>query len=508
MNATETGFNNLIAEGVDSSDKQDQIMQDSLIRHFILYTCTLLLAFSFPSSAQTVTDRKLEDAVSTLRNSNLASLPEEQRAVKGEQLDEAWQFLRGSGNVGLERLKQEIQKIESKKEKDDFFMLSASALLWQIGKSAESKNIARIWNSTPLSAHYNYVFYTAMEAAQTQEATVLPMLKAVLKDDKGGVVFPMHAMSVGWPLSHEFVWGTYGPAGLLVLAEILETSKDEVEIRSAMVLVARAQYLPSLPRIRQLASSEKENVRRYAIQSLGIFGHPDDYDFLVSGLRSTDTKELWSYVFALYEFDDLRSVPLLIPVLEKNDDALSVETFVTLLHLLTPESLAAASRYADKGTNTEMKEFFQRELSFIKHLLPADFEKRPASEQAKLVATVRNKGLEFSPDDPPFTNKQLLEAAKIWKEKGAVYESGYDPGHDSVRGMDTTISMRSNTPRMLIFAAKPENIDLLLETKASFYKRLSDECLYEVRDFDKAIKYIARSRYRKGIGITERAELR
>ena len=49
------------------------------------------------------------------------------------------------------------------------------------------------------------------------------------------------------------------------------------------------------------------------------------------------------------------------------------------------------------------------------------------------------------------------------------------------------------------------DIDLLLEAKASFYGRLSDECLYDVRRIDNVVKRLRRSRYRKESGITERA---
>jgi hypothetical protein len=300
----------------------------------------------------------------------------------------------------------------------------------------------------------------------------------------------MHSMSVPWPLSHEFIWGSYGPKGLPILAEILERSNDEVELKSAMVLLARAQYLPALSRIRQLASTSREQVRRYAIQSLGMFGHPSDYEYLVAGLRSTDTKELWSYVFALYEFDDLRPVPLLIPLLDRNDEALSVETFVTLLHLLTPESYVAAKNYLSKVTNRELKEFLQRKLTILEQDLGADFASKTVSQKAKVIAAIRNADLLSDGNDLPFKRQELFKALQIWKEKGRIYDSGYKWIGEG----------------RLISAAKPEDLDLLLSTKASFYRRLSDECLYEVRDFDRAIKYIGRSRYRKGIGVTEKAE--
>ncbi len=42
-----------------------------------------------------------------------------------------------------------------------------------------------------------------------------------------------------------------------------------------------------------------------------------------------------------------------------------------------------------------------------------------------------------------------------------------------------------------------EDIDLLLAARASFYGRLSDECLYDVRRIDDVVKRLGRSRYKK-----------
>jgi len=326
----------------------------------------LVCLFIFPHGllCQTATDQKLEDAVASLRKVSREGLSEEQKEARAKQIGDSWKYLISSGTKGASRLKQEIEKVNASNERDDFFKLSATVVLWNIGKANEADYVASVWSSTPVSAQYTYVFLTAFEAAQTQDPRVLPLLRATLKDDKGSMYVGLHAMNIAWPLSHEFIWGAYGPKGLPVLSEILEKSSDVVEIRSAIVLLTRAQYLPALPRIRQLASSENEHVRRQAIQSLGIFGHPADYDRLITGLNSNDTKELFSYAFALYEFDDERAVRHLIPLLEKNDDELRVEVSLALLRLLTPESLAAVKGFVSKTTNAEMKNSLSRRITF------------------------------------------------------------------------------------------------------------------------------------------------
>lgn len=451
-----------------------------------------LLSFFLGNVAQTSANQKLEDAIASLRNISIDKLSDEQKEAKAKQIDDAWKYLISIGPKAVLRLKQEIEKVNTAKEKDDFFKLNATVVLWNIGKADEADYIAKVWNTTPTSTQYTYVFLTAFGAAKTQDPKVLPMLREILRDDKGSMYVGLHAMNVAWPLSHEFIWGSYGPAGLPVLMEILERSNDEVELRSAMDLLARAQYLPALPRIRQLAVSEKDEVRRKAVRSLGVFGHPNDYDRLIAGLNSNDTKELFSYAFALYEFEDERAVKHLIPLLEKNDDQLQAEVSLALLHLLTPESFAAVKGFVAKATNAEVKKFLNRSITLREDKLPKDFAIKLRDEQAVVLSQIKNADLISSPTDQVFTNQRLLQALQIWKEKGRIYGSGFDWVGEGP----------------IIAAAKPENIDLLLSTKAAFYRRLSDECLYEVRDLDRTIRYIGRSRYRKGIGVTEKAELK
>lgn len=192
---------------------------------------------SIAVSSQKSSDKKLDEAIAALRHIKQEQFDDDAKERKAKEIDAAWEVVKSFGQTGISRLKQEVQTIDAGKEKDDFFKLNASALLWQIGRLSEAESVAKIWNSSALAAQYNYVFYTAMDAASTRDAKALPMLKALLKDEKGEVYFHTHSMNVKFPLTHEFVWGFYGTKGLPVLDEVLQSSTDAVEIQSAISLL-------------------------------------------------------------------------------------------------------------------------------------------------------------------------------------------------------------------------------------------------------------------------------
>jgi HEAT repeat protein len=271
-----------------------------------------------------------------------------------------------------------------------------------------------------------------------------------------------------------------------VLAKILDTSQDPVELASAILLLTNAQYLAALPRIREIAANGKGEARLVAIQSLGVFGHPQDYDFLISGLRSNDPEVVWRHVFALYEFGDLRAVPLLVPLLERKDAKLEMETLMALTYLLTPESAEVLRKYSQ--TRSERAEFinsFFDEIGFKWE----DYMKMSAPEKERSVTELRNKRedlkYKLQMGEKGYTHEAFLRAAAEWKRE-----------HRMARVQISEI----------LSGATAKDIELLLEVKATLYTRLSDEAMYEVKRIDEAVKYLGRSRYRKVVGITEKVE--
>jgi hypothetical protein len=444
----------------------------------------------------------LEKAIAAMRGIDRATIPEAEQDAKSKALDEAWQALIGAGPAGAERLKEELRRLDAAKERDDFFKLGAAAVLWQIGNLSEAETIVRVWASgINLDANYNYVFFTALEAARTQDPRVLPMLTLCLADKTGSVFVPQHAMTFSWPLTAEFLWGAFGPAGLPTLERILRTAKDPVTLESAVRLLARAQYLAALPRIRELAHEGPADVRRAAVRSLGEFGHPQDYEFLVGGLSSADPLDAAAFAYAVYEYEDLRAVPHLVPLLETPDDALRNEAVACLAHLVTPEGLAAlrkrsaAPADAPEGVK-ETASACQRNVDGALERMGLTWEAyaaKPAEEQAALLADLRGRMDEAfvpRPDDRKLTHDDLVKAAAEWKANHRITGGTYEWVEE----------------RHVLAAATPADIDLLVDVKAALYVRLSDECLYETRMLDGLISRLGRSRYRRAAGVTDKVE--
>lgn len=467
-----------------------------------LWQMMLLLALLFfPSpprqlQAQSAPASKLEKAIAELRHIVPDKLTEAEQEAKSKAIAAAWNVIKAEGPSGLARLKQELQQVSNTNERDDFFKLNASALLWEIAKLNEAAKIAEVWNTTPLNVSYNYAFYPAMEAARTQDERALPMLVAILRDKDGQTFFPQHAMRVPWPLTHEFVWGAFGAKGLPVLEGILETSQNQVELQSASRLLGRAQSLKSLPRIREIAKSGTGEAKHWAIMALGIFGHPQDFDFLLSGLQSTNPVEVWPHVFALYEFEDLRAVPHLLPLLKSTEGVLRFEAISALRHLLTPAAMEALQAHSETTKDEREKERIKRHLSRLfedgKTTWQSYLRKSPAQKEAFVAAFRQGFEDEYSlkKGERAMPRAEFLSKAAMWKEKGRLENA--DRGEVGVRH--------------LLAATTANDIELLLDVKAKLYLRLSDECLYETQRIDRAVQHLGRSRYRKVTGITDKVE--
>jgi len=461
----------------------------------VVAAALILGAGGLRAAAQEADSAALDKAVAALRNIDPAAMSDEQKQAKAEAVSEAWQVLLGAGKAGAARLKTEIQALDQAKETDAFFRLGAASLLWQIGSLDEAPTIAAQWRAAPQTVNYNYVFFVAFEAAKTQDKRALDMLKACLNEDKGSVFIPDHFLTIDWPLGPQCLWGAFGPKGIPVLLDVLKTSDKPVELKTAAILLTRAQATEALPILRaKLLKHADAEVRRIAVRCLGLFGHPDDFDVLVAGLKSQDPQDVWHHLFALYEYEDLRAVPHVAPLLESADENVRSEAFAVLTHLKTPAGLEAIRRHGDKATSDQEK---QAAKEFVGEVLAGagitwdQYEAKSAAERDAVMAAARARDSEryaAKADDRKLTREDLAKAAKGWKDAHRITGGEFEWVED----------------RHIVAVATPDDLDLLREVEGALYWRLSDECLYEVQIINNLIRRIGRSRYRAEPGLAEK----
>jgi HEAT repeat protein len=481
-----------------------------------------VLLLVVPVAAQDKPDKKLEQAIAVLRRVDMGKLSEQQQKAKANEIDAAWGVIKAAGKMGVARLKEEIRLVDQNKEKDDYFKLNASALLWNISQFDEVDAIAAIWKSTPLNAQYKYVFNTAYAAAKTQDRRALPLLLACLKDNHGRFEFPPNTMTQ-WLGALEILWGAFGPQGVPDLMRVLETSTDSAELESAIFLLIWTHELKALPRVREIAARAPREARLEAIRYLGFYGHPQDYDFLIAGLRSADPEEVYIHFYALYEYEDLRAVPSLIPHLIMDNEFFRREVIATLTHLLTPASLDALRNFCDEASRNTRPDSQQRgECSMIDSKLKdvkidlADYAKKLPEEKAEMIAAARKSADEWyqlRKDDKKLTHDQLIEAAQEWKRNGRIFGAKplvFTEVPKKDKKDDTFIAGFNKydwvEERHILSAATAGDIPLLLEVKAALCARLSEETFFEIRRLNEVIERLGRSRYRKVIGVTEKVE--
>jgi len=433
---------------------------------------------SAPSATSSPVPDKLSQAIAAMRNINRSSMSEKQLQARAVQLSDAWRILIQAGPSGTKALLAELDALDKAGQKDDYFRLGAAALLWQIVKTDHAARIAAIWSAVPVKVQYQYTFFTAMAAAETQDPRVLPMLNALLHDDKGVFLNAAHAMEMGWPMNIEFIWGAFGQAGLPKLREVLGKSKDPVELRSACHLLALAGDSTSLPRIRQLAGSDDADLRQEAVRALGWLGHPQDFDLLTRRLQAKDPNDIFSAVFALWEYGDCRASETVAVLLSTDNEHLREEVISCLERLASPAAIDALAKYAASKKDQQVKDNLE-ELMKAAGRTPAQWQaSTPAQKDAAIDKLLSSA---WTPGDDAAHAK--LQAALVLCGKKGRLEQKLEPS-----------------------AVRPEDLPLLLAARAAVCRRVSDEALGEIQQLNRLMQTAARIQYRANPRVCRRVE--
>jgi hypothetical protein len=242
--------------------------------------------------------------------------------------------------------------------------------------------------------------------------------------------------------------------------------------------------MQALPEIREALNSDQQEIRDASINALGLFGHPDDYKLLIAGLDDPDDESFFSYVVAIVEFGDIKAVPNLIPLLKSDNEDVRWEVAWGMgNNLASPEGLVTLKDCSTSSTDQDLKKYCETKIGSIlesENLTWDEYAILPLAQQEKLTTNFRNGDRILKTGERAITHDELLEVVAEWNDTGRI---------SSERGWDWVET------RHILPAATGDDINLLVDGKAKFYLRLSDECLDEVEIVNDLIKWIGRSRY-------------
>lgn len=446
-----------------------------------------------PSQEPAAASPSLAEAVAALRNVQ-RDLPPEEVEAASRRLDEAWQVILAAKDDGANALLAELARLAAKSERDDYFALGASALLWRIGGFERAADIAKIWRGADLAANYHYVFSVASDAARQNDLRALPLLEVLLRDHEMASMLPPDD-EVRWPATLHLCWGSLGRAALPPLEHQLNTSTDDDVLTSVVELLGIAGDVSALPRIRIIAREGGPRSRRNATQTLGRFGHPDDFEFLCTGLDSDDHDVAWNHAWALYEFGDRRAVPALGRLAASRDERLRTEVLAALGHLGSVEAFAIlGERLAARDSAVPS--------AFEKEVMPGlravgvkwrEYAAMTRAEQEGVLARVHATQLEkfeTRATDDDLTRAGFEQAMAEWIERGTL-----DGGEFAWVEI-----------RHLLHIATPADVPLLLDVRGASLRRMSHAGLEAARSLDDVVQRLVRSTYRRDPGICNAVE--
>ncbi len=462
-----------------------------------MFSLAVALTHLSPSSAEPTSAEpaNLDAAIASMRNIEIDKLDRGGKSAIYERLDTAWNTLMNAGDRGRERILRELKELDEKRVSDDFFRIDASMLLWFGWKFDAIDTIVAIWESTPNRHHYDQAFSVAYEAAKTRDTRALPLMKSLLRNDTGTACVPLHSMTMRWPLPLEFVWGVYGPGGGPELLKALKATKDPVVQKSCVILLVKMQYLEALPTIREIARKGEGEGRLYAIEWLGVLGHPDDREFLISGLKSTDPKVVVAHLMGLAGFEDMSTATAVAPTLNRDDELTRRQTLMTLSYCLGVDALISIHDRAVTAERDDEREACNSLVNSVLAGVGLDYESltklpRHEADEKLLAANPLEAMFRGRPGDRRCTHDELVKALDDWIARNRITGGPY-------AWLDS---------RHVLGAATVDDLNKLLEVRASVYRRLSDECLSEVAVLEDLIRRIGRRRFRRVTGLCVRAE--
>lgn len=476
-----------------------KIMRLFKFQIFIIFFILFFLNENLSAEEINNIEKTIIQSIEKLKNKDINNLYAPGKNKQKEEVEKAKALILEYKEISLSLLKKQAENILSSDKKDYIFLQEASNLIWQITGESDVDYIFSIWKKIPYEEQSNGVYFTAFEMAKKRNEKYLPLIKYLLGNEKGSYFTKDKGIHIRWPTTIKILWSVYGYESMPELIEILKSPLESIEAKKSSILIlTQAQYLPALPLIRSYATNVNNTLKESAICSLGIFGHPDDFDILVEDFDKVDGSELWARAFALFEFEDLRAVPFLINKLSTKYDEARFEVLSALSHLYSKESITSIIEYCKNPKNKREEKFcFYYSINFEKDTKTKldSFLKLNDKEKDDIVFGLiegKNNRYKISANNKNFSRDDFLKLKLHWEKNEEILPAGYE----NIKIGD------------LINIMSEEDIPILYSTISKIYDNLKEESFADINTLEQIIKYLSRKRYRSEIALTNIAKIK
>jgi len=299
---------------------------------------------------------QIEASLATLKGVDVSKLSEAERKRKFEEIQEAWNTLIKAGKPAGERIRQELKKAQA----DSFFIVEASAILFQIEKEKALADISRALSRADVGVDFDNFFLLCHFAARTQNSDALPILDILLRNSDLWAHIPAHRFTLGCHEMLVFTFGVYGPGCAPWLMEKLSDPEPAARYGSAYMLGFFA-YEPAAEKLRGLLSDADPTVQRAALFALGRIGDENDIPAIAKFLKNPSPRTRQWAVSALADMESPKALPFIISTISDEDILIRRGTFERLKRYGTRGCMAAiayqVAHEPDETLRAEMTEW-------------------------------------------------------------------------------------------------------------------------------------------------------
>ena len=466
---------------------------------FIIFVILFFLNSNLLAEEISNLEKTIIQSIEKLKNKDINNLYAPGKNKQKEEVEKARALILENKEISLNLLKNQVKIVLESNKNDYVFLQEAASLIWQIAGESEVDFIFFIWKKIPYEEQSNGIYFTAIEMAKKRNEKYLPLIKFLSGNEKGSYFTKNNGIHIRWPITIKILWSFYGYESMPELMKILESPLEPNEVKKSSILIlTQAQYLPALPLIRSYATNTNNILKESAICSLGIFGHPQDFDLLIKDFENSENEELWARAFALFEYEDLRAVPYLIKKLNTNNAAARLEVLAALSHLYSKESITSIIEYCKNPKNKREEKFcFYYSINFEKDTnTKLDlFSKLNEKEKDDIVFGLierKNSRYKISTNNQNFTRDDFFKLKTYWEKNEKFLPAGYE----NIKIGD------------LINILSDKDIPILYNTISKNYDNLKEESFADIETLEKLIKYISRKRYRSEIALTKIAKIK